>query len=245
MKNRKHHISLKNPCHLKWNSLEGDGCERFCSSCAISVIDFTQKSNSEIIDIVMKRKGRVCGRIRQDQIDRALAQSRQNIHLKKSLLTFILGLASITTSQAASDQSNSNTLLGHRFESAFNAKKGIESSTRVRRDSLIRYSGKVVDRESEAQLPRVNVLLKGTQIGTVTDPQGNFELEIPKDTLIDYNPVLIFSYVGFVTTEVELSQNSQRGINVKLTADIIALGEIRIPWYKRLWWTVTSPFRKK
>ncbi len=71
-------INIKNPCHLKWDSLDGKGCERFCISCSKSVIDLTQKPNSEIIRLVMEQKGRVCGKIRPDQVDKILLQNRTN-----------------------------------------------------------------------------------------------------------------------------------------------------------------------
>ena len=45
-------------------------------------------------------------------------------------------------------------------------------------------SGKVVDDKNQA-LPGVNILIKGTMKGTITDPDGNYSLEaLPGDTLI-------------------------------------------------------------
>ena len=58
----------------------------------------------------------------------------------------------------------------------------------------ILFKGKVVD-EKRLPLPGVTVLLAGTSIGTVTDANGKFRLEIPKQNKSE----LIFSFVGYKT----------------------------------------------
>lgn len=58
-------------------------------------------------------------------------------------------------------------------------------------------SGKVTDDTGET-LPGVNVLIKGTTTGTQTDLDGNFQLSV------DDGAVLVFSYVGFETQEIEV-----------------------------------------
>ena len=58
----------------------------------------------------------------------------------------------------------------------------------------IPVSGNVKDENNEG-LPGVNVLIKGTTQGTVTDVAGDFNLEVP-----DENTVLVFSSVGYLTS---------------------------------------------
>src|SRR5690606_32624790 len=52
-------------------------------------------------------------------------------------------------------------------------------------------------------LPGVNVLIKGTAIGTVTDVNGEYRLEISSD-----EAVLVFSYVGYITEEVRVGTST-------------------------------------
>lgn len=73
-------------------------------------------------------------------------------------------------------------------------------------------------------LPGVNVNVKGAQEGTVTDPDGRFELEIA-----DGDAILTFSLIGFRTKEVPL--NSRTNISVVLEADIEDLDEIVVVGY--------------
>jgi TonB-linked SusC/RagA family outer membrane protein len=64
-------------------------------------------------------------------------------------------------------------------------------------------SGKVTD-ASGTDLPGVSILVKGTNTGTATDFDGNFELEVS-----DANAVLVFSYVGYADQELRATINMQ------------------------------------
>jgi len=70
--------------------------------------------------------------------------------------------------------------------------------------------GKVVD-EKGSGLPGVNVQLKGTSVGTVTDANGNYSISVP-DNLASGS--LSFSYIGYTGQEVAIA--SRKIINVKL-----------------------------
>lgn len=83
--------------------------------------------------------------------------------------------------------------------------------------------GSVVDEQS-LPLPGVNVQVKNTQNGTVTDGEGNFEISVPDD-----NAVLIFSYVGFENQEVAVG--NQGIINIILIADNNTLNEVVVIGY--------------
>ncbi|MDW7693288.1 TonB-dependent receptor [Flammeovirgaceae bacterium SG7u.111] len=84
--------------------------------------------------------------------------------------------------------------------------------------------GKVLDVETAEELPGVNVLIKGTANGTVTDINGNFSISVNSN-----DDVLIFSYVGFSSMEVQVGERST--INISLEPDIQALEEIVIIGY--------------
>ena len=62
----------------------------------------------------------------------------------------------------------------------------------------IRVSGNVFYQEN-ITLPGVNIKLKGTYQGTISDANGHYELEVPE------NCVLIYSHIGFETIEIKIS----------------------------------------
>lgn len=82
-------------------------------------------------------------------------------------------------------------------------------------------SGKVIGKDG-MPLIGVNVLEKGTTNGTITDFDGKFTLNTTTN-----NPVLIFSYVGFVTKELPASAS----MNVVLNEDTETLEEIVVVGY--------------
>jgi TonB family protein len=84
-------------------------------------------------------------------------------------------------------------------------------------------TGKVTSNEDGLPLPGVNVLVKGTTIGTVTDVNGNFKIEstAPK-------PELVFSFIGLQTKEVVANQST---LDVKLTDDATQLSEVVVTGY--------------
>lgn len=84
--------------------------------------------------------------------------------------------------------------------------------------------GRVTDEKGEG-LPGVSILVKGTQLGTLTDVEGNYSLEIPNS-----NAVLIFSFVGYEPREITVN-SSQTQLNVQLESDTKALDELVVVGY--------------
>ena len=80
-------------------------------------------------------------------------------------------------------------------------------------------SGQVTDYSDETGLPGVNVLVKGTTIGTVTDIDGNYSLVVPDDA-----EALIFSSIGYTSAEVSIG--SQSVINAVLVPSVEELSEV-------------------
>lgn len=72
-------------------------------------------------------------------------------------------------------------------------------------------------------LPGVSVVVKGTNIGTATDFDGNYSISVPSDG------VLQFSSIGFLTQEVPV--NGQSVINVTMMEDLEQLDEVVVVGY--------------
>ena len=67
-------ISIPEPCHKDWNSMTPDANGKFCNSCSKSVIDFTNKTDTEIHAMMMDRKDeKVCGHFKKTQVNRPLS----------------------------------------------------------------------------------------------------------------------------------------------------------------------------
>jgi TonB-linked SusC/RagA family outer membrane protein len=90
-------------------------------------------------------------------------------------------------------------------------------------NAAIAVSGRVTD-ETDAPLPGVNVLVKGTTVGTTTDSDGRFTIDVENES-----SVLIFSFIGYQSQEVQVG--TQTNINIKMNADIQSLQEVVVVGY--------------
>jgi Ca-activated chloride channel family protein len=73
-------------------------------------------------------------------------------------------------------------------------------------------------------MPGVNVMLKGTAKATATDAQGKYKINVPEK-----GGTLVFSFIGYKSTEVKLSINNV--VNVTLSEDQQALSEVVVTGY--------------
>lgn len=87
-------------------------------------------------------------------------------------------------------------------------------------------TGKVTSADDGAGVPGVNVLLKGTTTGAVTDGDGAYSIRVPGS-----GGTLVFSFIGFVTMEVRLGKESV--VNVALQPDVALLEEQVVTGYRR------------
>ncbi|WP_461115356.1 TonB-dependent receptor [Spirosoma jeollabukense] len=91
------------------------------------------------------------------------------------------------------------------------------------RRALAPITGRVTDEKGEG-LPGVSVVVKGSQRGTTTDPNGQFQLDLP-----ERNVILVFSFVGYESQEVTVG--AQSTLNVTLTVSEKGLQEVVVVGY--------------
>ena len=80
----------------------------------------------------------------------------------------------------------------------------------------ITVSGKVTDESTSEPLLGVSVKVKGSTIGTLTDFDGNYSIDVPSDA------ILIFSFVGYFNVEIAASDAG----DVKMKVDVTNLEEV-------------------
>jgi iron complex outermembrane receptor protein len=84
-------------------------------------------------------------------------------------------------------------------------------------------SGTVTDDTGQG-VPGATVVVKGTTVGTATDAQGNFTLNVPDGT-----GTLVVSFIGYKTQEVPI--NNRATVNITLSVDAQALDEVVVTGY--------------
>ncbi|MCC5931514.1 MAG: TonB-dependent receptor [Cyclobacteriaceae bacterium] len=91
-------------------------------------------------------------------------------------------------------------------------------------EQAITVTGHVTASDSPEGLPGVNVLIRGTNTGSVTDISGNYSINVTSP-----ETVLTFSSVGYLTETITVGNRNV--IDVSLTADVTALDEIVVVGY--------------
>ncbi|MCE6990500.1 TonB-dependent receptor [Dyadobacter sp. CY323] len=89
-------------------------------------------------------------------------------------------------------------------------------------DRIVR--GTVKDAETNAGLPGVNLIIKGSQQGTTTNVDGKYEISVPHDST-----VLVISFVGYLSHSVVVGSNNTLDISLKV--DQKALDEVVVVGY--------------
>lgn len=84
-------------------------------------------------------------------------------------------------------------------------------------------TGRIVD-DTDNGMPGVNVIIRGTTIGTVSDAAGYYSMPLTPDA-----KTLVFSFVGYVTMEEPIDNRST--IDVQLAPDVSQLSEVVVTAY--------------
>ena len=149
------------------------------------------------------------------------------IPLRKTKLLMHLGLLLIfmySQSAVMADNLINDTKSSHGLKNALigiDTKEINENPIEQPQKKLI--TGSVSGTDGQA-LPGVTVLVKGTNLGTVTNNDGNFEIRVNEG-----NETLVFSFVGFRKKEVELA--GKTSVSVQLESDVTELDEMVVVGY--------------
>ncbi|MCK9507754.1 MAG: TonB-dependent receptor [Pigmentiphaga sp.] len=98
----------------------------------------------------------------------------------------------------------------------------ITKKIRVNKAVQKKITGKVTDNKGEP-LVGVNIVVKGSNIGTISDMNGNYEM------MVDEKSILQFSYLGFDTQEVRIGKHD--AVNIALQETLNSLDEVVVIGY--------------
>jgi TonB-linked SusC/RagA family outer membrane protein len=130
-------------------------------------------------------------------------------------LTLCLGLAIVPPGDALAARAMKMHVKTPAESGTYNPKRSLENVANAEKT----VNGKVTDGASKEGLVGVNILIKGTSRGTVTDATGNYVLRVDNE-----RDTLIFSFLGFMPQEVAIGNKTV--IDIALTADQRQLNEV-------------------
>ena len=245
-------LRIAQPCPESWSAMTPTGPGRHCAACQKVVVDFSHKTDSEILAYLARAGSSPCGRFRADQLARPLHPAAP-VSRWRSWLASILAVGGVLGSGRAAAQAGGGyfsagptpTVARPASPEAGTAPvpaTPVSAAAPAAPGGPMVLRGVVLEAPSGDRLLGVTVLLKGTTHGVSTDAEGAFVFELSAAAA---NGTLVVSSVGY--THQELPVASVAGAapaTIKLEADTHVLGgEIAIvggysvrkpwPWYPR------------
>jgi hypothetical protein len=263
-------IRIPQPCAESWAAMTPTATGRHCTACQKTVVDFTQKTDAEILAVLRLTAGETCGRLRADQVDRPLVAPAPAPRWR-TWLGATLAAGSMLSGAKATAQAN----LGHHNGGPVPMANATSGSPTVAPPSSTKPAepapdqagpggplepivlrGSVTDSATHEGLPGVTVLLASTTTGTATDATGAFALPVAADAT---SVQLLFSSVGYVGQHLTVSTTSSQPIAVSMQGAVMGglvsgvvvvsgVGPRPFPWHPRRFfnWSkywLTQPFR--
>jgi hypothetical protein len=205
-------ISIPKPCTENWDEMTPSDKGRFCAHCQKTVIDFTGWSDTALYEFLAQNNGtRMCGRLRVEQVERFIIPHQPQSRLYRLFIG--LGLT-LVLSQLPTYHTFAR--IPYSYEYVLSVK---DDSLKAGNDTIT-IKGIVVDENNEPMIGAIIFLYKEnvqSEIGSVTDIDGYFEMDIAENTT-DINKTYIkVSYSSYKSHKIELAKiNTQQKLNIQM-----------------------------
>ena len=203
-------ISITSPCSENWNNFKTTPQGGFCGSCQKNVIDFTHLSDDEIINILSKKTEATCGRFRTSQLKRYTIEPALKMPSRLKLLhAGLLGLICMLSSYPGISNSIFPKPACEIFHEA-----PLHQKLTFSRSFNDPVKG-IVKSEENKPMPGVNIHLKNSDSGTVSDANGQFQFPVE----LKAGDVLVFSYIGYRTFEYVVTENAPDELEISMSSE--------------------------
>jgi hypothetical protein len=224
-------ITIPKPCHENWDAMTPVEKGRFCSNCQKIVTDFTHLSDREIAR-VLSDGGAHCGQLLPEQLGREYTVPGQKpfwwVAAASSAFAFLMPVQSAAQTKTEIPTQTVPSIAG-------------QPATGQRE---LEFSGQVSD-ETDG-LPGVSIAVKGTDVETKSDIDGNFSIRARE------NDILVFSFVGMEDKVVVAHQTVKLDVVMtpavrlcKMTAMLGGISVQRRSFCSRALHSIGNIFRKK
>ena len=220
-------------CGQNWLEMNPTDGGRICGQCNKKIVDFSKMSWAEIERLQTQNNNSVCGMYKPRQLD----HWGQEIPTYNNSLLKAATITGLTISFATSSY-------GQTINTA---------------DSLV-IKGKIIDETTSEELPFVNVLLKNSKVGAVTDIEGNFKLILRNISPTPMPDTLEVNYIGYrkkqiIFSDIKEINNSENKIKLEdgklnltlapATENIIAFYVTKPTLRQRIKWKFQRWFGRK
>ena len=195
-------IKLDSPCNEDWDKMNHTKGGKFCTHCQEKVMDFSDLSDSEIVRILERNKGKICGRFNEEQIGRKIVGMKTNTHSLFAKITAAFMFFFLSKDVTAGNELNKNITIT-------NTDNKSDRKFNLSENNII--SGFAYSDSTKKPIPNALVMVKANSLVdgvtkentfiAYTDKTGFFKLIIP-DKFSNIKCVLTVSEYDFIFKEV-------------------------------------------
>lgn len=201
-------LKIVDPCKQDWNLMSHVEGGKYCTHCAQNVIDFSNMSDQEIIKFLNQSGDNVCGRLRQDQLNRPIIQSAERVD-RPILYKILAGILLLSASKVAFGNgrlfSEKNPFSPeHEPHSTTVALEHMRSNPSDTTKAIIR--GRIIDSSTGETLVGATVKLKDSDYGASSDIDGIYEISVP-DKFLGDTIIIEVSYIRFEKATVSFHRS--------------------------------------
>ena len=227
-------IKIEHPCEQNWEEMIPTQGGKYCLHCSKNIIDFTNLSDKEIIQIISKSSGTLCGSLTRNQLNRHLSSKREHKYptlFSKIAASFLL----ISLTQPTNANPLKKAIPSFVVFPPETAKEKTNQEPITTGDSTVTIRGKLLDAKTKETIPGATVLIQNSNIATSTNMDGEFKLDVSSASS---TITVLISNIGYEPLEVKLKVGEpQHEIFMNVSQQTLR-GSMEITLYKAKWWQV-------
>jgi hypothetical protein len=192
-------LHIAQPCAESWDAMTPTGPGRHCAACQKTVVDFTWKTDAEILAYLARAAGETCGRLRADQLNRALinAAPASPAPRWRAWLAAALALWGARESSALGAEAHAVPPASAHHSPGKTQPHAAKGTKRLQ--------GTVRDAATQEPLAGVAVFLKGENRTAMTDSTGHFSLRLPAGRPAARRRHLVLHRAGYFSRQLPLA----------------------------------------
>lgn len=196
-------IKIENPCTESWENMHPISGGRFCDLCNKKVLDLTNLSDAEILQILENSHGQICGRVLKNQLKKPFYNEyphEKPIYKTKfnysKIATGIALATSLTSIQANQFPKINNQLQINSSKNYVQENELKENEKIVDNDFVV--SGRLINKETQKPIANAKITLVTLEkiFSVVSDSDGNFSMNVPEILINKKKNVLHFEFMS-------------------------------------------------
>jgi hypothetical protein len=232
-------LAIATPCHENWNAMSPADQGRFCNACAKQVIDFSTRTDQQILYYLSHASGSICGRLSDHQMSRPLVPAAEQPKTKwwwtllmPLLMVFDKAAAQKRTAPAIKGQVAATHATASPDEVIITGYTSVSRPKPTIAAQQYSISGTVTDEKGK---PVSGALVRAEEWRreTITDSTGAYHLRLTTQTYSYTDTVHVnASFIGYKAAGKPVRPAEAAVINLVLTGDTYVLNEVVVAGYQ-------------